>query len=326
MNKEVIDEKININNNYSSLIVIGTIVYSCIFYYCAYKRISVLLSFFIFMIFNIICCMYYSKKKYNISIKDLILAFFIVGIGSFIIQCLLNILFPFQYPENSANAFEGLHGLIILFAPFGVICLVPYLIYKILYAFQLNKIFNSLSIVVFLALTFFFAYCYIGTPLFTNSLTESNDFNLITIKYDFQNKVPIFGGDGEVVKYYKKPFGINSYDFYFVLNPGIYTIEANIDVNSLYLTYNDFCKRNKLTNVETCGYKIDSIKNDNKLYSYWTHYNQYHPGPNEVKKVITIQSRNNKNSTSIKKFYTDDVYIFIINSSYIMDGITIRKS
>lgn len=305
----------------SLLIFIGTILYSCLFYNYACKRISTLPAFIFFMIFNILCCMYYSKKNYNITIKELAKSFGLIVVCSFIIQFICLAIFPF--PKGN-NAFSGLDSLIIIFAPAGVVSLIPHLVYKILYVLHLNKIYISLSIITFLIFLAIFLYNYTGTKTFTNSLEGNINFDTVKINYDSQNKVPIFTGDGEVIKYYKKyAYYIDNYEFYFVLNPGTY--EISIKSYDLYLIENDFCKKNRLNDRQTCGYKVDEIKNDNRLYSYSSHYNQYHPGPNEIKNVKTIQKRTDKVDYTIKRFTLNDTYIFETIWTYLIDGIIIKK-
>lgn len=72
-------------------------------------------------------------------------------------------------------------------------------------------------------------------------------------------------------------------------------------------------------------YDAEKIKNDNILYTYNSHYNEYHPGSNEVSDVETIQDKDSKHPMTIKRFTIENTFILETIPVYLREGITIKS-
>ena len=308
------DKLKNMEINNTFLTFLGTLLYSLLFYYCAYNDFSLVFAYIFLCGFNIICCLYFNKVNYNITVIELIKSFCIIFFLSFILQLVCTEIFPFP---KRVGMFSGLDALIVLFAPSGVMCLFPQIIYKILYILNLRKLYNILSIAVFALFLLGAVYNYIGIKPYTNFIEKNDTFGFIKINYDYKNDSLKFSEDGELIKYYRKySYNLDDFVLFFVLNPGIYEISTkNFDFS---LLGDNFCKINRITKKRNCNYKVAEIKNDNILFTY-----DLDDSLNNV--VEPVEIKKNENGYITKRFILNDVYILEIYPSILDWEITIKK-
>ena len=308
----------------SAILIIGSFLYGLLFFLGIRYDFGVNYAILSFTLINLIFCIYANLNHLDISFKNLYSHISpIVALLIYFIPSAIYLIFIFitPSPECQAECLNNIgYGFGWIMAPiFSIVCYVPILIERIIIAFKKQKYTIHIFIVILFLILILDTIMSIGTPIKTNNLEDTLDFDVISIRYDSEKKIPILSD--ERIKYYAKyeiGYGVV---YYFLLKPGIYSIEGVSYGWFDYLYKNRFNKTGSLFSRTTDkNILINETRNDNYIYRYSINMQGDYLLSGERIDIYQEDSEREK-----RRFELNQDYLLLVFKSGLEEGIEIEK-